>query len=622
MAGAGTFVALVLSIALVTSCADEPTSPGPLPVDGTPPLFNSGSGGDNPDSLPPGTFEIMLPSQSAATGAFSKTQFASYTAKTLVRFLAYGALIKIHLKSGNQTTVSPRGEWAAGGCYAQVVVDFRKPGNLYGGGWAGQCTQPLSTTLVLEGTGTAMRTPGYSWNGFQQCGGAGQPLCFEFTGAHVVQLVPTAQQLELVVDSSSVTSGSTVRFTARRTNGGALTVRSWTWKPLTPVTPPPVVALASLRRPGGALDHATRLSSSGGPTQYGPDATACGLTPTCDVMLTHNDPAVATPQRGYMYVQATVNGVVETARVTVSVNPRAHELAVECSPTTVVRTSAVECTARVTPADPFTVVHLTSVGDGEPIVDEEVFQSFAAGSPATWGGPGVRATTVTISVLAGGTRLSKSASFTIVPRIDRPEFPEWVRKQWPEEPPAPQAAMGPPQLTMAYPGIIVLGDGYQIPQGSVGYTYHLYPFSAGYSRVTAGPNMGVLYVKRLQWVSVGQPSGIYIAASLFPGDPFYERQTGGGDLCGPAEMNQLRQAVIDHENRHYTTFLAQTRPFDIEARFEAMTLLTDLSQPAENYLAPFKLLTDQFDDLVQTGDMFVEQQYPIQPNAPVCQMRP
>ena len=474
---------------------------------------------------------------------------------------------------------------------------------------------------MFEGAGTAYRPPGYPWSGLEQCGGLGQPTCYEYGGGHTVQLTPTAYKLQVVVDSSSVTSGSTVRFTARRSDGRTFTVQSWTWRPLTPVTPPPIITLASKRRGGATMGH-ERLASADDPAEFGPEATGCGLTPTCDVVLTHNDAWVATPQRGYMYVQATVDGVVETARAAVTVIPRSHEVTVQCDPAFVLRTSVVQCAARVTPDDPYTVVHLKSVGYGEVIVDDEIFQQMPAGEPAVWAGVAVRPTTVTISVMAGGVRLSSSTSFDIAPRIDRPEFPQWARRQWPAEPPTAQPAMGPPYLTQSYPGIIVTDEGYLIPRGAAGYTYHQYPFAAEIRRVGAGPNLGIAFVEKIDWISIGQAAGIYVAASLFPGDPFYQRQTGGDGYCGPAEMDQLRAAVIDHENRHYTTFLSQTRPFDVEAQFEATTVLTDLTQPLGAQTGPFKTLTDQFDNLVQLGDLWVEENHPIQPNAPNCTMRP
>ena len=291
-----------LVLLLSASCDDEPTSPqGGPPSTIRPPRLSEGSGGDNPDSLPPGSFAITLHVDDVATGVFQKRQFASYTGKTLVKFTASENIQKVHRVSGSTTWITPRGHSVGGGCYSYVVVDFRKTGNLYGGGWAGMCNAQLITTLVLEGTGTATRTPGYPWSGTQQCGGTGQPICFEYYGWHKVQLTPTSQKLEVVVDSSSVMSGSTVRFTARRTDGGAFTVQSWTWKPI------------------------TRVSNAGTTTAstYGPSATGCSVNPICNVMLTNTETssgASSSPQRGIMYVRALVNGIVETARAEVIVS--------------------------------------------------------------------------------------------------------------------------------------------------------------------------------------------------------------------------------------------------------------------------------------------------------------
>jgi len=80
--------ALVLSAVLVTSCADEPTSPtatATVPTDGPPAVLDVTPAGENPDSLPPGSFRIYLFVDDISTGTFTKRQFASYGVKTLVK---------------------------------------------------------------------------------------------------------------------------------------------------------------------------------------------------------------------------------------------------------------------------------------------------------------------------------------------------------------------------------------------------------------------------------------------------------------------------------------------------------------------------------------------------------
>ena len=288
-----------------------------------------------------------MPGENEETGAFAKRTFASYTGKTLVRFIAQGAIVKMHIKSKSLTTITPVGEAVGGGCYGYVVVDFRKAGNLYGGGWAGLCNQPLVTTLVLEGTGTAHRVAWYLWNGFEQCGGTGQPSCFAYAGgSHNVQLIPTAQKLQLVVDSSSVTTGSTVRFTVRRSDGGSFTVQSWTWKPLTRVSNP-----------------GTTTAST-----YGPSASGCSVGANiCDAMMTNTETAgdtTASPQRGIMYVRALVNGITETARAEVTV--RRGQLRLAADPTEVFARDTVTFTPSTLTGQPYRVLVWAWVPDTLP----------------------------------------------------------------------------------------------------------------------------------------------------------------------------------------------------------------------------------------------------------------
>lgn len=291
-------IAALLGLA---NCADDPLSPHRADSGtGVPaarfPRFNAG---ENPDSLPPGSFFISMPVSPGQTntGVFTKTVFASYGVKTRVEIVAAGLVGKKRITTGVMTWIDPRGQYVDG-CYSYVIADFRKAGNVSGGGWAGLCSARLTDTIVVEGTGTAERTPGYRYAG-TTCGAAWQAPCYTYSGEHSVRLRPVAKQLELMADPSQVISGSQVRFTARRKDGKPFTVVLWLWKPLSPVV------------------------GANGSTTYGPTASGCTIgLPTCDVVMTNTqlpeDPSM-TPQRGLMYVRAVVDGVEETAKAEVTV---------------------------------------------------------------------------------------------------------------------------------------------------------------------------------------------------------------------------------------------------------------------------------------------------------------
>jgi hypothetical protein len=64
----------------------------------------------------------------------------------------------------------------------------------------------------------------------------------------------------------------------------------------------------------------------------------------------------------------------------------------------------------------------------------------------------------------------------------------------------------------------------------------------------SGPNAG--------WVSLAEPPvftipRIFHNAALYPGDPFYEAQTGGGGYCDKAFMDSARAHVVAHERKHF-----------------------------------------------------------------------
>lgn len=289
-----------------------------------------------------------MPPDNLSTGAFVKTPFASYTQKTLVRLIAGGTLVKEHYKTKSLTPITPAGETYQGLCHGYVLVDFKKPpSTVSNAGWKGNCNSILEAVIAVDGNGTAERP---NWNlrsTFYPCGGTNQPACYKYVnGSHTVQLIPTAQTLQLVASPGNVTTGSTVRFTARRSDGGSFTVQSWTWRPMTPVSDP------------GATTA----------TKYGPSASGCSTgTNICDALMTNTETSAdttASPQRGIMYVQALVNGVLETAKAEVTV--ARGQLRLRADPAAITASDTVTFTPSTQGGQAFSVVSWNWVPDTLP----------------------------------------------------------------------------------------------------------------------------------------------------------------------------------------------------------------------------------------------------------------
>jgi hypothetical protein len=79
------------------------------------------------------------------------------------------------------------------------------------------------------------------------CGFAGYPDCFVYSGFQVVELVPHRRTLQLAPPVGEIAEGDTVTFTASSTDGRPITVRSWIWQDSLGVSSTPACSISSPR---------------------------------------------------------------------------------------------------------------------------------------------------------------------------------------------------------------------------------------------------------------------------------------------------------------------------------------------------------------------------------------
>lgn len=85
---------------------------------------------------------------------------------------------------------------------------------------------PFDTTFVFEGANGKIKRFN-SLDSGPSCGFGAYPVCFDFAGSQIVELVPYRVTLNVNADRDPITYGDTVNFTA--SGSASLTIRSWMW---------------------------------------------------------------------------------------------------------------------------------------------------------------------------------------------------------------------------------------------------------------------------------------------------------------------------------------------------------------------------------------------------------
>jgi len=248
-----------------------------------------------------------------------------------------------------------------------------------------------------------------------------------------------------------------------------------------------------------------------------------------------------------------------SATYTITLRGAAAPLAFTCSPSSVVRTRTVTCTATTADGSSFTPKHLRSTSlDGKTVVD-----SALTSSPATqlvWAGPAIFSTNVEVTATLGGKDTVAKGSFTVTTRIG--QLRGWMDEDFPDSgfattPPATTWTKTSPPFTIRYPGFDFKLDSVVAPEGALGQTIFMYPATPGYGKPTTGPNAGVAFFLSVPWQADarygGFGVGIYLEQSVNSSDPFYQKQQGPAPNCTQTDMAQLASVLRAHEERHWTT---------------------------------------------------------------------
>lgn len=303
---------------------------------------------------------------------------------------------------------------------------------------------------------------------------------------------------------------------------------------------------------------------------------------------------------------------------TVSIRVRVRTLRVICTPTAPVRGTIVHCVTSMSDSSAFTLTRLHSVVGNTTVADLTGTRPV----PLTfdWKGRAAATTTVTINGLVNGQPMTATGTFSITSRIG--VLAEWEPPKQPETPPSPTPASGKPILDDHYPGLRqITPDSVTALKGGLGHTYHLYPNWSGVV-IPSGPNTGLAYVGSLAWKPNGPVSfaGIYISIALFPADPFYQKQIGGGTFCGTSDMDALRAGVYAHESQHYTRGVQTRMTLRTHENYESLVALVG-ARADPTVIGPiFESIRKQFDDAIQQSDSLIEQMFPVA-NVPSCRLR-
>lgn len=182
--------------------------------------------------------------------------------------------------------------------------------------------------------------------------------------------------------------------------------------------------------------------------------------------------------------------------------------------------------------------------------------------------------------------------------------------------PAPLQGHGPPAMKAPYPGITITKTGLRLEQGGLGFTQHLFP---EYQQriVRSGPNTRLVFVESFRWAnpipsgaSGPIPDGIYLSAALFPGDPFYEKQTGGGDFCGKKDMDTLRGDIYSHELHHQAQEIDLRHELKLHEVYEPMVVFFAPGASADAVNKVFAQPADTYGQRIEANDVSIDQTNP------------
>ncbi|HYC50727.1 MAG TPA: hypothetical protein VEB19_06450 [Gemmatimonadaceae bacterium] len=424
----------------------------------------------------------------------------------------------------------------------------------------------------------------------------------KYTKAHVT--VGPRPALQVVADHDPVIVGDSVKYTAGA-NGAPVTISSWKF------------GAQAIPSCAGARVCWYWPTQDGVVKVYGQ---VDGVSDSASVLTTVAiDTEIAPEEEG-----GCTNLRNSSSRANlVSTTCEEAQASLVCSPNEVVRLSRVLCTIQASPGA-FVVSGLISKTDGDTTIFS-VSQSIAvaADSVLRIGGTAARWTVLSANVLVDGVTIPVADTFAILSRIGRDTG--WVAYQAPTTLPG-MFVSGPPYLNASYPGIVAnpLGTGdYAIAEGAVGKTSLPYPLPK-VGPIRGGPNGGIWVTTAFRFGSPDAiPVGHYISQALDPADPFYQRQTGGSpQYCSQAHMASLRTLIENHEKQHWNTFRDTTASFNAQQRFEQTALVLG-NVTSDTAIAKFFTIIKSFDSLAVRAHLAVDQVIlPVQPNAPICDMRP
>ncbi len=318
------------------------------------------------------------------------------------------------------------------------------------------------------------------------------------------------------------------------------------------------------RAKSGPSPEIARLARPRRPTHYRDAEFSCDVAA---VDVCYNDPQVT----GYEVVTARVDGEMQRDSVLVTLLPG---LLVSCTPSAPVRRTAVHCVASMSDSSDFILTRLRSSISGTTIVDT-VMVGGAVQTSYDWSGPALVTTKLEFFAVSRGDSVRGRTSFSVVRDTRR------FRDVTQSDPPEQRRARGRPILSASYPGMIRTDSGWTILEGGLGHTWHLWP-DYTLDIVRHGPNRGLVYADTFSWFDPrpGGPqatsvaAGTYLSVALFPEDPFYRLQRGGGDHCTAPDIEVLRQDIYAHEVTHYRRVIALRLQLDLHITYESTAILS------------------------------------------------
>jgi len=264
-------------------------------------------------------------------------------------------------------------------------------------------------------------------------------------------------------------------------------------------------------------------------------------------------------------------GAVYTVGFREPVSEQQPTLTLSCD-TPVTRGDDVSCRASVAPATlSYRLVSWRAEAEGHTY-DLSVQEGRAAGAVSEWKGIAVLPTHVTVvaEVQQGGSavQLQQTTDFAVNPRSGWPNL---------VMPPRPTPQVDGNDTRLPYPPAFEYKGRDSVPEGSFGSTY--VNFSIPRDAVGSGPNTNWWYVSAPPAVA---SVTIFTNRALEKGDSFYDAQKGtppnqvfGIRYCGPTDMANLKQQVVQHENRHYDAYVDYFRTSNIQAQLEGVYMYAE-----------------------------------------------